>query len=233
MRSSLSLLALLGAAAAQNVVNLILPNTDSQALVGEIIGVTAIATTYVIQCANTSSSDQCGFEGPFTLIEGPSTLSFGISASQTDGGFSAAVSCVIAGSPVTAATCTQSLVDTNGTSVSTTTYASADLTDLPTIPVTITATAAGIGGGSASGMVTQTGTGMITGMTTTTMTGSSMGTAAGTATGVTTGSSTGSSTGTAAQSSTSVTKSSAEGLGRAGMMGWGAVAGGLLAVGML
>lgn len=112
LTTTLSILALLSAATAQSTVNLILPNTDTQLLVGEVIGVVrlspphcprsfhvhshsplvnqltrpqeATATTYIIECAIKGSSG-CGFNDPFTLIEGPSTLSFAISASL-DGG---------------------------------------------------------------------------------------------------------------------------------------------------
>ncbi len=40
----------------------------------------AIATTYVLECAPGTDASDCGFDGPFTLTEGPSTAVYTLSA---------------------------------------------------------------------------------------------------------------------------------------------------------
>ncbi|KAL3465324.1 hypothetical protein BJX64DRAFT_252942 [Aspergillus heterothallicus] len=57
---SLALLGCTSLAVANDVVSLILPNTDQQDLVGEVIGTDGSLTTYLINCADGVDSDECG-----------------------------------------------------------------------------------------------------------------------------------------------------------------------------
>ncbi|MCJ1318734.1 hypothetical protein MMC15_004064 [Xylographa vitiligo] len=148
LSSTISLLALLSSVSAQNVVSLLIPDTDSQNFVGEVIGITPTATTYVIQCPPGTNSSDCGFDGPFTLTEGPSTVAFTATESYP-GDFTAAVSCVLTGSPVTQAMCTQSVGGSDASDIGSTTI-QLNSTDITLFPVTITGTANGVGGGSQS-----------------------------------------------------------------------------------
>ncbi|MCJ1435022.1 hypothetical protein MMC27_004392 [Xylographa pallens] len=148
LASTLALLALLGPAAAQNVVSLLIPDTDAQNFVGEVIGISPTATTYVIQCAPGTNASDCGFGGPFTLTEGPSTVAFTVSQ-QAPADFTAAVSCVVAGSPVTQAMCTQSLGGSDANGLGSTTL-QLNATDITLFAVSITGTANGVSAGSPS-----------------------------------------------------------------------------------
>ncbi|MCJ1395016.1 hypothetical protein MMC18_007897 [Xylographa bjoerkii] len=193
LASTISLLALLSSATAQNVVSLLIPDTDTQNFVGEVIGISPSATTYVIQCAPGTNSSDCGFGAPFTLTEGPSTLAFTVTE-PTPADFTAAVSCVLTGSPVTQAMCTQTLGGTDANGIGSTTL-QLNSTDITLFAVSITGTANGVGAGmqtsastTASGSAATMMSGVMSGATTASMGMSS------TPTGSTSGSSTASPT---------------------------------------
>ncbi|MCJ1399919.1 Mucin-21 [Xylographa trunciseda] len=142
---TIALLALLNFAVAQDVATLFIPDTGTQNLVGQIIGISPTATTYLIQCPPGTNSSECGFAGPFTLTEGPSTVAFTVTeAAPAD--FTAAVNCVVSGSPITQALCTQSVAGSGATEIGSTTL-QLNSTDIVLFPVTITGTASGVGAG--------------------------------------------------------------------------------------
>jgi len=92
----LSGLALAGLTIAQSTtVSLFIPGADTQPLVGSIIGSDSTATTYAVQCAPGTDSNDCGFPGVFTLTEGPSTAKYAISGS-IEGDDSSVTSTVVA-----------------------------------------------------------------------------------------------------------------------------------------
>ncbi|KAL5336744.1 hypothetical protein BJX70DRAFT_400373 [Aspergillus crustosus] len=69
-------LALLGGftlAAANDVVSLILPQVDDQALVGEVVGVDGSTTTYIISCPTGADSDECGIPPDGLTVTAAST----------------------------------------------------------------------------------------------------------------------------------------------------------------
>ncbi|MCJ1287859.1 hypothetical protein MMC26_007211 [Xylographa opegraphella] len=155
---TISLLALLSSAVAQDVVSLLIPDTDTQNLVGEVIGISPTATTYVIQCAPGTDANDCGFASPFTLTEGPSTVAFTLTeALPAD--FTAAVNCVVTGSPITQALCAQSVGGSGASGIGSTTL-QLNSTDITLFPVSITGTATGVGAATGSpSAVSTTGTG--------------------------------------------------------------------------
>ncbi|MCJ1387157.1 hypothetical protein MMC17_010290, partial [Xylographa soralifera] len=132
------------------------------------------ATTYVIQCAPGTNSSDCGFNGPFTLTEGPSTVEFTVTeAAPAD--FTAALSCVLTGSPITQAMCTQTLGGSDASGIGSTTL-QLNSTDITLFAVSITGTAKGVGAGSqsaasitASGSAATTMSGATTGAMTASM----------------------------------------------------------------
>lgn len=77
-RSLLSLSALLALNAlvsaqssisAQTTASLFFLDTETQPLVGSILGIVGATTTYQLKCQPGIGSDQCGIPGPFTYIQ--------------------------------------------------------------------------------------------------------------------------------------------------------------------
>lgn len=141
-----------------SVVTLYIPGADVQPLDASIIGSDAAATTYAVQCAPGTDSDDCGFPGVFTLTEGPKTAKYTISAETDDNGsvaFTGYMDCSLAGT--TSAVCIESYggneANFPGSSIATYTG-----TDVVYMPVTITAGAAAkaTAGGSSSTAVSST-----------------------------------------------------------------------------
>ncbi|KAH8799853.1 hypothetical protein F5884DRAFT_838570 [Xylogone sp. PMI_703] len=136
-------LAVAGVSLAQtSVVTLYIPGADVQPLAGSIVGSDATATTYVLQCAPGTDSDNCGFDGPFTLTEGPKTAIYTLPAVQDENDnilFAGYIDCSLAGT--TSAVCIQSFggSEANFPGQTTVTYTG---TDVEYMPVTITARAA-------------------------------------------------------------------------------------------
>ncbi|MCJ1292830.1 PH domain leucine-rich repeat-containing protein phosphatase 2 [Xylographa carneopallida] len=218
LSSTVTLLAFLGSAAAQNVVSLLIPDTDTQDFVGEVIGISPTATTYVIQCAPSINSSDCGFAGPFTLTEGPSTVAFTITE-PSPADFTGTIACALTGSPVTQALCTQLVGGSDASGIGSTTL-QLNSTDITLFPVTITGTANGVGAGSQSAAST---TASGSAMATTTM--------AGTAAGAMTASTGMSSTPTGTMSGSSTASPTAK--SGASQRAVGSVGGALLVVGMV
>jgi hypothetical protein len=106
----------------------------------------ATATTYNVQCGNTET---CGYDIPFTVIQGPSTFSYDVRVPD-EGTLTA--ECTVGTSY--SATCTQSngRPAANSPSVEMTTIARSDI---PYMPVVVTAGAAA-GNGSATTTTTST-----------------------------------------------------------------------------
>ncbi|KAF4636028.1 hypothetical protein G7Y89_g2073 [Cudoniella acicularis] len=136
---------------AQSTVSLFVPGADLQPLAASIIGSDTLATTYAVQCALESP---CGFDGVFTLTEGPSTAAYTLSEGTTSAGtsgmdFTGYWQCSLAGT--TSAICTESFGGNgaNFPGMSTESYS------ITYLPVVITAGALA----SNSGVVTSTSSG--------------------------------------------------------------------------
>ncbi|KAL4989853.1 hypothetical protein BDW68DRAFT_61046 [Aspergillus falconensis] len=72
---SLALLGGFSFAAANDIVSLILPATDEQELVGEVIGSAGPTTTYRIFCPDTAEDDECGMpSGGLTVAAAPTAF---------------------------------------------------------------------------------------------------------------------------------------------------------------
>ncbi|KAH8701006.1 hypothetical protein BGW36DRAFT_375384 [Talaromyces proteolyticus] len=146
---ALATLALLGsAAAADQTVTLFLPGFDPQALVASIAGSDASATTYAIQCAPGTSSDDCGAGDGFTLIEGPKTAHL----EMVDGDastFGYINNCILTDSPP--AICTEVVTghEANDPGTTTVTYEPSDYSSA-LIVVTVTAGSAAAASTAAS-----------------------------------------------------------------------------------
>ncbi|RFU33986.1 hypothetical protein B7463_g2351, partial [Scytalidium lignicola] len=130
------------ALAQTSVVTLYVPGADVQPLDASIVGSDATATTYAIQCAPGTDSNDCGLPGVITLVEGPKTAKYTMSAEMDASGavaFTGYVDCSLAGT--TSAVCIESYGgnEANSPGRSTMTYTG---TDLEYMPVTITAGAA-------------------------------------------------------------------------------------------
>ena len=67
-------LALLSLSSAQRTVTLFLPGFDSMSLVASIVASDSKATTYAVQCAPGTDSNDCGMEDGLLLTQGPSTV---------------------------------------------------------------------------------------------------------------------------------------------------------------
>ncbi|KAL4784700.1 hypothetical protein BJX76DRAFT_356812 [Aspergillus varians] len=129
---SVAVLGSVSLAAANDIVSLILPNVDKQALVGKVIGNDGPMTTYVINCPDSTDSDDCGVpDDGMTVIAGPTAFIY----EYTFEDYWLRESCVH--SSTTWFSCevtnTQSDVSTSTTI--------AESVELPLMPVTITATA--------------------------------------------------------------------------------------------
>ncbi|KAL5685164.1 hypothetical protein EMGR_004530 [Emarellia grisea] len=73
IRSLTLLTATVATAAAESTVSLFLPYVDTQSLVAEVLGSSASATTYRVNCV--SAGDDCGIPSSgFTVIQGASTV---------------------------------------------------------------------------------------------------------------------------------------------------------------
>ncbi|KAB8349599.1 hypothetical protein FH972_023623 [Carpinus fangiana] len=71
-----SVMALAGAVVATNTVTIFLPNTDPfPSWQGEVHGIDATATTYLIHCAG-PFNNQCAFRPNLTVTQGPATLAY-------------------------------------------------------------------------------------------------------------------------------------------------------------
>jgi hypothetical protein len=158
----------LSAAQSTTTVSLFLPNTDPQSLVASVIGTVskqrlshaslfaypltsilqdATATTYLISCPPGSDSNNCGYGGGATVIEGPSTLQMVI------GG--ASIACNLAGTTQAVCTESQTLSGFSTTELVTSTLGPADITYFP---VGVTAGAERLGPASTGVSATATGT---------------------------------------------------------------------------
>jgi len=136
--------------AQSTTISLYIPGADTQPLVGSIIGSDSAATTYALECAPGTDSNDCGFPGVFTLTEGPSTavytLSDGIEAdSSTIVAFTGYIDCSLDAS---SAVCAESFggTEANFPGSSTETFTGTDFTYMP---VVITAGPLNTGGAAA------------------------------------------------------------------------------------
>jgi len=154
MHEFLPLLLLVACASAADpttTVSLFLPGFDQQALVGSIVGAKASTTTYAIECAPSSSSDDCGIDDPITITAAPDGVHLTMSNSEVQ----LKEDCTLSGT--TAGVCTISLggKSANDPGVQTETLSQEDITFMP---VVITAGAAAATGSSgASATATSTG----------------------------------------------------------------------------
>ncbi|EAW15170.1 putative GPI anchored glycoprotein [Aspergillus clavatus NRRL 1] len=58
---------------AESTVTLFLPAVDTQSIQAKVVGSSDSATTYVLNCAPGTSSEDCGIPADYTVIQGPST----------------------------------------------------------------------------------------------------------------------------------------------------------------
>ncbi|RQM08390.1 hypothetical protein DH86_00002626 [Scytalidium sp. 3C] len=86
--SALGLFAVMSASAAAqtSVLTLYIPGADVQPLVASVIGSDATATTYALQCAPGTDSNDCGINGVVTLTEGPKTAAYTFPAEMDESG---------------------------------------------------------------------------------------------------------------------------------------------------
>lgn len=143
----LAFTAILGFSQAQKTVTLTMPGYDTQPLAASVISADATATTYLINCAPGTNSDDCGIGSSITFTEGPSTAAVTYSAEYDNDNdaksstlaFTGYQQCSLDGS--ISAVCIESFggAEANFPGISTTTYTG---TDLGIMPVTITAGAA-------------------------------------------------------------------------------------------
>lgn len=81
-------LALVGMSSTQSTVSLYLPGFDSMPLplVASIITSDSKATTYAVQCAPGTDSNDCGMGGGILLTQGPATAAFTTTEVEVSGG---------------------------------------------------------------------------------------------------------------------------------------------------
>ncbi|KAL6714159.1 hypothetical protein ACLMJK_008653 [Lecanora helva] len=151
---TLSALVAAGATQSSSVVSLFIPFANPSSLVASIAGSDSTATSYVVNCANSAVTpvssfgaavtgffdvagnfDACGFDSAFTVVQGPSTVDYTLTAS----GNTEAFNCKLMGT--TQAICTDSmtgsyLLANSHTPIQTDTIPASLLTFFP---VTITA----------------------------------------------------------------------------------------------
>jgi len=138
------LLAMAGQSLAQtSTITLYVPGADTQPLVASVVASDPTATTYAVQCAPGTDSNDCGFNGIFTLTEGPATAKCTFPAELDANGtlaFTGYIDCALAGT--TSAVCIESFDgnEANSPGITTETYTG---TDQPYMPVIITAGATG------------------------------------------------------------------------------------------
>jgi len=130
-------LALAGFSVAQSTISLYIPGADTQPLVGSIIASDATATTYALECAPGTDSNDCGFPGVFTLTEGPSTAVYTLggdieAGSSTVVAFSGYFDCSLDAS---SAVCVESFTGTeaNFPGMSTETFTGTDFSYMPVV----------------------------------------------------------------------------------------------------
>ncbi|PGH23232.1 hypothetical protein AJ80_02648 [Polytolypa hystricis UAMH7299] len=130
----LALLGLASAAQTSSVVSVFIPGTDTQSLVGSIIGNDATATTYLIQCAPGVDSSDCGMGPGLTLVSGPKTaaLTMGVRDSE----FYGEINCSMGGTTLAVCTEIMSGSEANFPGTETATFKSSDIGFMP---VTVTA----------------------------------------------------------------------------------------------
>jgi len=126
-----------GLSVAQSTISLYIPGADTQPLVGSVIASDATATTYALECAPGTDSDDCGFPGVFTLTEGPSTAVYTLGGdieadSSTIVAFSGYFDCSLDAS---SAVCVESFTGTeaNFPGMSTETFTGTDFSYMPVV----------------------------------------------------------------------------------------------------
>ncbi|KAF4254127.1 hypothetical protein KXW98_005894 [Aspergillus fumigatus] len=132
IRSLTLLTATVATAAAESTVSLFLPYVDTQSLVAEVLGSSASATTYRVNCV--SAGDDCGIPSSgFTVIQGAST----VQQAYTYDDYNVAFGCNLGGT--TSISCLVSQTDSTTTHVT----ATAMITDIGSffLPVVVTGTA--------------------------------------------------------------------------------------------
>ncbi|PLB50673.1 hypothetical protein P170DRAFT_150930 [Aspergillus steynii IBT 23096] len=131
----LAFLASVTSVVANDVVSIFLPEADPQPIVGKVIGVDGPVTSYVLYCAPGTDDDECGLPSSgYTVAQGPST--YHMIYSYQD--YVQSQGCKLGNKSVI--TCEVKMHD-----ATTTREDSAVLTttDMPYLPVTITATETG------------------------------------------------------------------------------------------
>lgn len=71
-------------APATTSIALLLPGFDPQALEASILSANKDITTFVLQCAEGTDDVDCGLVDPFTMAQGPKTLSMHMDYSDED-----------------------------------------------------------------------------------------------------------------------------------------------------
>jgi len=79
-------LGLAGRSLAQSTVSLYLPGFDPVPLVASIVASDSKATTYAVQCAPGTDSNDCGLGGGILLTQGPATAAITTSQVEVSGG---------------------------------------------------------------------------------------------------------------------------------------------------
>ncbi|KAK4100280.1 hypothetical protein N658DRAFT_106065 [Parathielavia hyrcaniae] len=134
MKRASSLLLAAGLAAAQSttVVDILMPMADPQTLLASVISADATATSYFISCPTVTSSEECGFADGLEVLNGPSTMNYAMTISET---YTLSADCQLQPT-ANLGVCTASMI--SGASTSTTVDTLSDYSSF-FIPVTVTA----------------------------------------------------------------------------------------------
>jgi hypothetical protein len=78
-----------GLAAAQSttIVKILMPMVDSQAIVASVISAGPTATDFYVACPTDTPSESCGLPSGFSVLYGPSTMTYDLSYTTSDSDF--------------------------------------------------------------------------------------------------------------------------------------------------
>lgn len=230
-----SLLPALALAQSTTTVSLWVAGADQQSLVASVVAVDATATTYMVTCPSSVSSDDCGFPSPVALTEGANFYAATLTVTEDDASVAVAERCTKTGS---SAVCTDIYTAVGSASAGTvtalttltsTSISTLDPSEITSMPVVVTAGAEklnAVSSGASSAASSATAASAASSgsasarssgasMTTATATGSS---ASASASGSASGSATGSAAAATHTGAASNVVVSASGLGLAGLL---------------
>lgn len=140
-----SLLPALALAQSTTTVSLWVNGADQQSLVASVVAVDATATTYMVTCPSSVSSDDCGFPSPVALTEGANFYAATLTVTEDDASVAVAERCTKTGS---SAVCTDIYTAVGSASAGTvtalttltsTSISTLDSSEITSMPVVVTA----------------------------------------------------------------------------------------------